>query len=231
MVPVGLVVDSLVRRYDGFKLGPISFRLAPGATLGLLGANGAGKTTLLAGIAGQGRVLSGTATWNEQPLVRGDWRCRTRISYVRDVPALYHDLTVRQTLAFVERLHDTWRAERATELLDVLRLEPGRRVGTLSRGMKAKLGLLLAVAHDVELLLLDEVTAGVDVDTRDEIQRLLRLLASERRVAVLLSSHIFDDVEQVCDGVLILRDGQVAFLGPLEERAALRDLYATFGGR
>jgi ABC-2 type transport system ATP-binding protein len=227
----GLVVDALVRRYDAFALGPISFQLAPGGTLGLLGANGAGKTTLLAGIAGQSRVHSGAATWHDRPLVRGDWRCRARISYARDVPALYDDLTVRQTLAFVAGLHDTWRAERARELLDVLQLDESRRVRTLSRGMKAKLGLLLAAAHDVELLLLDEVTAGVDVDTREEIQRLLRRLATERHVAVLLSSHIFEDVEQVCERVLILRDGQAAFLGPLQEPAALRDLYATFGGR
>ena len=101
-------------------------------------------------------------------------------------------------------------------MLELLRLEGAQRVSTLSRGMRAKLALLLAVSHGVELLLLDEVTAGVDADTRAEIQRLIRTLGRERRVGAILSSHIFEDVEHACDDVLILRAGQAVFHGPLD---------------
>jgi ABC-2 type transport system ATP-binding protein len=210
----GLLVTEVERRYPRFRLGPVSFHLPPGRALGLLGSNGAGKTTLLAGLAGQARLQSGAVAWNGQRIVRGEWRYRHQVSYVRDVPAFYGELTVRQTIAFVERLHPSWRSERATQLLDAFDLDPGKRVQALSRGMRAKLGLLLAACHDVRLLLLDEVTAGVDADTRDEIQRFLRRLVAEG-VALVVSSHIFEDIEHVSDDVLILRRGVPVFSGVL----------------
>jgi len=210
----GLWVSGLERRYPKFRLGPVSFHLPPGRALGLLGSNGAGKTTLLAGLAGQARLQEGTVVWNGQPVRRGEWRYKHQVSFVRDVPAFYGELTVRQTMAFVARLHPTWRPERAGHLLDTFDLDPGQRVKALSRGMRAKLGLLLAASHGVRLLLLDEVTAGIDADTRDDIQRLLRTLVAEG-VAVLVSSHIFEDIEQVSDDILILRRGAPVFSGTM----------------
>jgi ABC-2 type transport system ATP-binding protein len=222
----GLLVTGLERRYPAFQLGPVSFHVPPGRALGLLGSNGAGKTTLLAGVAGQARLQGGAVSWNGQHIVRGEWRYRHHVGYVRDVPAFYGELTVRQTMAFVERLHSTWRSERAARLLDTFALDPGKRVLALSRGMRAKLGLLLAACHDVRLLLLDEVTAGVDADTREEIQRFLRRLAAEG-VALVVSSHIFEDIEQVCDDLLILRQGVPVFRGVLSDihESSVRDLY------
>ncbi len=212
----GLLVSRLERRFPEFQLGPVSFHLPPGRALGLLGSNGAGKTTLLAGLAGQARLHGGAVAWNGQPVQRGLWRYKYQISYVRDVPAFYGELTVRQTMAFVARLHPTWRPARAAGLLDTFALDPDKRVQALSRGMRAKLGLLLAVSHDVRLLLLDEMTAGVDADTRDDIQRFLRALVAEG-VAVLVSSHIFEDIERVSDDVLILRRGMPVFSGVLSQ--------------
>ena len=212
----GLVVSGLERRYPRFQLGPVSFQLPPGRALGLVGSNGAGKTTLLAGLAGQARLQEGTVTWNSQRVRCGEWRYKRQVSYVRDVPAFYGELTVRQTMAFVARLHPTWSPERAARLLDTFQLDPADRVRTLSRGMRAKLGLLLAASHDVRLLLLDEVTAGVDADTRDDIQRFLRTLVADG-VAVLVSSHIFEDIEQVSDDILILRRGVSVFSGTLQD--------------
>ena len=212
----GLVVSGLVRRYPRFQLGPVSFQLPPGRSLGLVGSNGAGKTTLLAGLAGQARLQEGRVTWSGQAVRCGEWRYKRQVSYVRDVPAFYGELTVRQTMAFVARLHATWSPERAAGLLDTFQLDPADRVRALSRGMRAKLGLLLAASHDVRLLLLDEVTAGVDADTRDDIQRFLRRLVAGG-VAVVVSSHIFEDIEQVSDDILILRRGVPVFSGTLQD--------------
>jgi ABC-2 type transport system ATP-binding protein len=228
----GLVASSVTRRYRGFVLGPLSFALATGRALGLLGANGAGKTTLLAVLGGQSRADGGTVRWRGERITAGRWQHRHRVSYVRDVPALYDELTVRQSVAFVARLHRSWRHERAAALLDVLCLDARARVGELSRGMKMKLGLLLGVCHDVELLLLDEVTAGVDADTRVEIQQFLRRLVRERGVSLVISSHIFDDIQAVSDDILILRDGQIAHHGAmaaLAGEAGLRELYFSRG--
>jgi ABC-2 type transport system ATP-binding protein len=211
----GLVASDVERSYDGFTLGPVSLHVPPGRALGLLGSNGAGKTTLLAGLAGQARLHGGTVAWNGEPIRHGE-----RVSFVRDVPALYGELTVRQTMTFVSRLQPTWRAERATELLELFHLEPWKLVKALSRGMKAKLGLLLAASHDAQLLLLDEVTAGVDADTRDDIQAFLRGLV-QHGVSVIVSSHIFEDIEHVGDDILILRRGIAAFGGTLADAQLL----------
>jgi len=213
----GLVVAGLEKNYGEFTLGPVSFELTRGRAMGLLGSNGAGKSTLLAGVAGQLTLSRGSVAWNAEGIARPAWRHREYVSYVRDVPVLYSELTVGQTVAFVSRLRPTWRQDRANELLDVFRLDLRKPVNALSRGMKAKLGLLLAASHDVQLLLLDEVTAGVDPDTRDDIQRFLRGLVVNHGVTVIVSSHIFEDVEQVTDDVLILRRGAPVFAGTLTQ--------------
>lgn len=210
----GLLVSGLERQYPKFRLGPVSFHLPPGRALGLLGSNGAGKTTLLAGMAGQARLHRGAVAWDGQPIRRGDWHYRYQVSYVRDIPALYGELTVAQTLSFVSRLYPNWRPDRAAQFLDTFVLDPGARVQALSRGMRAKLALLLAACHDVRLLLLDEVTAGIDADTRDEIHAFLRRLVAEG-VALVVSSHIFEDIERSADDVLILRRGLPVFSGTL----------------
>ena len=214
--PDCLVAEGLHKTYGAFTLGALSLKVPAGKAVGVIGSNGAGKTTLLAGLAGQLSFDRGTVSWAGQSVTRRAWKYKQQVSYCRDVPALYGDLTVRQTLSFVARCQPTWRVDRAQQLLDLFRLEPDKRVKELSRGMKAKLSLLLGISHDVRLLLLDEVTAGVDPDTRDEVQRSLRRLARDRGVAVVMSSHIFEDLEQVSDDVLILRNGAPAFVGSME---------------
>lgn len=200
-----------------------------GRAVGVVGANGAGKTTLLACVAGQARLDDGRVVWAGAPVRLGDWRYKARVSYVRDVPALYGELTVGQMVAFVARMHPTWDHSRARELVQRFALDPNKRVRELSRGMKAKLGLLLGVSHDVGLLLLDEVTAGVDPDTRDDIQQFLRGLVRERGVSVLISSHIFEDIEHIADDVLILRHGQGVFFGSATaDGTTVRELYFKF---
>jgi ABC-2 type transport system ATP-binding protein len=242
--PPRLVVDGLVRRYRDFQLGPLTFDVNAGRVCGLLGANGAGKTTLLACLAGQASLHQGSVAWRGRPIVRGDWRYREAVTYVRDVPALYDELTVSQMMAFAGRVYRTWNPETADQLLERFALDPRKPVKALSRGMKVKLALLLGVSHDVSLLLLDEVTAGLDPGARDDVQEFLRRVAAERGVCVMLSSHLFEDIERAADEVMILRGGQIVFRGPCLGEAArphspdqvetpaatLRDLYFTHSG-
>jgi ABC-2 type transport system ATP-binding protein len=234
-----LVVDGLVHRYRDFQLGPLTFDVGAGRVCGLLGANGAGKTTLLACVAGQASLHQGSVAWRGKPIVRGDWQYREAVTYVRDVPALYDDLTVGQMMAFARRVYRTWNPAMASELLERFALEPHKPVKALSRGMKVKLALLLGVSHDVSLLLMDEVTAGLDPGARDDVQDLLRRVAAERGVCVMLSSHLFEDIERAANELMILRDGQLVFRGRLGEAphshnqavtpaTTIRDLYFTY---
>ena len=218
MTDDGLILDGVRKVYPAFELGPLSWRLRRGVSYGLLGPNGAGKTTLLDLIALQVRATAGTIAFGKTTLRWGDQAWKARFSYVREVPALYDELTVAETLRFVSRLQTRWDADMAQRLLRRLELDPQRRIKHLSKGTTVKVGLVAALARRVEVLLLDEPSTGLDPTARASLQSVLRdLMAEHPELCVVLSSHLFDDVSRVTTEVIILRDGQLVFQRPLRE--------------
>lgn len=213
-----LALRSVCKVYPGFELGPLSLDLLPGIAMGLLGPNGAGKTTLLNVIALQSRLTAGAMTYGGVDIAWGDARWKSRISYIRETPAFYDELTIGETLRFAARIYEEWDRPFAEALMTRFGLDRSRRVGTLSKGTRVKLGLVAALAHRARLLLLDEPTAGLDPDAREDLQRALRDLLRERPdVSILLSSHIFEDLDAVADSVTIIRNGRLVFECSREE--------------
>lgn len=222
----GLVVNGLIKRYEGFQLGPITLDLPPGVVVGLLGPNGAGKTTLLGCLGGQTRATAGTVRWDDHHVSRDSWALRERFGIVREIPALYEELTPYRLLRFAERIYERWDAAFAAAWADRLHVPMRKQIGTLSKGMRVKVGLLIALAHRAELFLLDEATSGLDVESRAELQDLVRSLAAEHGHLVVLSSHVLEDVELAATHVLILREGQITLNCPLSQLDdSLRDVY------
>ena len=222
-----LELDALRRVFPGFELGPVSLRLRPGQVYGLLGPNGAGKTTLLNLITLQLKATGGALRHQGEPIRWGDNRWKARLSYIRETPSFYDELTVAQTLALASRLYDRWEPLLADTLVGTLRLRPHQPVGQLSKGTKLKLGIVAALAHRADLLILDEPTAGLDPTARADLQRTLRdLIQDHPALCVLLSSHIFEDLEEAATDVLILRRGHLVLHATVD---ALRDstLYRT----
>jgi ABC-2 type transport system ATP-binding protein len=218
----GLVLNGVEKRFPGFQLGPVTMSLRPGLAYGLLGPNGAGKTTLLNLIALQLRASAGTLSFEGAPLVWGDDGWKSRFSYIRETPAFYDELSVSTTLALAARLYDRWDAGFAVQLVERLGLDGRKAVGRLSKGNKVKLGLVVALAHHADVLMLDEPTAGLDPDARAELQVILRGLMTERPgLVLLLSSHIFEDIERVADEILIVRDGRIVFQETLQTLRAM----------
>jgi ABC-2 type transport system ATP-binding protein len=216
----GLTLKAVERHFPGFRLGPISVRLAQGAVYGLLGPNGAGKTTLLNSITLQLKLTSGEMFYDGAPIVWGDSAWKLRWSYIRETPAFYDELTVAGTLCLAAHLYEAWDEPLARALFGRFGLDARKKVGTLSKGSKVKLGIVTALAHHAELLVLDEPTSGLDPTARAELQALLReLRKAEPRLCIVLSSHIFDVIEQVADEVLILQNGKLMFQGSLREIA------------
>jgi ABC-2 type transport system ATP-binding protein len=209
----------------------LSLRVARGSTFGLIGPNGAGKTTtikmlmgMLSATAGQARVL-GIDVFAEPT------RAKQRVGYVPETHHVYRWMRVEDVLGFCRSLYESWNDETCRQMLDLFALDARKKVKHLSKGMLAKLSLLLAVSHDPEVLVLDEPMAGLDPIVREEfLDGVLRTIC-ERGQTVLFSTHTLDDVQRLADTVGILYDGRLLVHRKIDEllsttkrvRATLRD--------
>lgn len=203
----------------------LSFDVRRGEVFGLLGPNGSGKSTTLKMVVGLLRPTSGTLT-----VLGGspkDVPRKARLGYLPEVSPLYPYLTAEETLHFFGRLFKLPPAERkrrAEELLEMTGLQPARRrpVGEFSKGMARRLGLAQALINDPDLVILDEPTSGLDPLGCRQIKDLILTLA-RRGKAVLLSSHLLADVEDVCDRIAILFNGRLRAIGSMQELLERRE--------
>ncbi|MFT5051159.1 MAG: ABC-2 type transport system ATP-binding protein [Chlamydiales bacterium] len=215
---------------DQLALSDLSLDIRPGEVLGLLGPNGAGKTTTVRLLCGLIEADCGTIEIAGHDVARSPMEARRSIGFVPDGAPLYTNLSARQHLNLVGRLHGMQDSEIQSEgerLLDALDLA-GREddpLGTFSRGMRQKAALACALLHRPALLILDEPLSGLDAPTAAVMKEVLRGWTEGGR-SVLYTSHLLDIVERVCDRMAILTGGQLAGLGTLEE---LRELAGEDG--
>jgi ABC-2 type transport system ATP-binding protein len=194
-----------------------------GSISGFLGPNGAGKSTTIRVLLGLLRAQSGTVR-----LLGGDpWddavSLHRRIAYVPGDVTLWPNLTGGQAIDFLARLRDGNNSKRRAELIERFELDPDKKARTYSKGNRQKVAIVAAFSSDVELYILDEPTSGLDPLMEKAFQQCVREVA-ERGAAVLLSSHILAEVEQLCDTVTIIRAGRSVRSGRLED---LRHLMRT----
>jgi len=203
---------QLAKRFGGrAAIEDVSLGVARGEVVGFLGPNGAGKTTTLRILAGVFPPTRGQALIDGHDVVRAPLAARRRLGYAPERPALHLEMTVAGLLDFAAGMKDVGGARaRRTAVEDalaraVLGEVAARRIGALSKGVRQRLGLALALVGDPPALLLDEPTAGLDPEQSADMRRLIRGLGTER--AVLVSSHALAEVEALCDRVVILRRG------------------------
>lgn len=214
-------VRHLTRYYGEFAaLDDVSFSVAEGRIVGLLGLNGAGKSTTLKILAGLIPPSSGTVTLDGVDLVAEPERLRSRIGYLPEDPPLYVDMRIEDFVRYIGRLKgmSADRVEaRLDEVLATADLLDRRKqvIGTLSHGYRKRVGIAQAIIHDPRLVILDEPISGLDPVQIVEMRKVIRRLAAGR--AVIVSSHILSEVEQTCDWLLVLRDGQLVAQGTEEE--------------
>jgi ABC-2 type transport system ATP-binding protein len=197
-----------------------TFEIRRGVT-GLLGSNGAGKTTLLGMILGLHAPDAGRLqVLGEDPRSAGP-AIRSRIGYSPEHHVLPPDLRAHDLVAYIARVHGLPAREAVTRASDALWQvglgeERYRAIGTMSTGQRQRVKLAQAIAHDPDLVLLDEPTDGLDPVQREEILALIRRIGTEYGIDIVLSSHLLDEVERICDSVVILGDGQVRASGAID---------------
>lgn len=190
----------------------VSFAIGVGEIVGFLGPNGAGKTTTLRMLTGFLPPTSGSARVAGFDVLTQSMQVRARIGYLPETVPLYRDLTVSAYLDFVGVLKGVARAERtrrASEVVDACGIGEvrARRIGSLSRGFRQRVGLAQALLNDPDVLFLDEPTVGLDPQQIVEIRELIRSLAGRR--TVILSTHILPEVNLLCQRVLIIHRGRL----------------------
>jgi ABC-2 type transport system ATP-binding protein len=187
-----------------------------GGVYGLVGANGAGKTTLIKHILGLLRAESGSVRVFDRDPVADPAGVLSRIGYLSEENDLPGWMRVDELMRYSRAFYPGWDDAYADELRQAFTLDPSAKIKSLSRGQKARAGLLIALAYRPELLVLDEPSSGLDpIVRRDILGAIIRTIADEGRT-VLFSSHLLEEVEQVADHVTMIDHGRIVLSAPLQ---------------
>ena len=215
-------VQDLTKRYNGTAVVKgVSFSVARGEIFGLLGPNGAGKTTTILMLLGLSDISSGRARVLGYDPAREPLAVKRRVGYLPDQVGFYDNLTAAENLRYAARLMGIERGEREGKiraslahvgLADVM----DQRVGTFSRGMRQRLGLAEILIKDAQIAILDEPTSGLDPQATVELLNIIREL-KHQGVSVLLSSHLLERVQSVCDRVALFNQGNIALMGTVPD--------------
>jgi ABC-2 type transport system ATP-binding protein len=198
-------------------LSDVSLAIRRGGVFGLIGNNGAGKTTLIKHILGMFKAQSGTVRVFGHDPVQNPVGTLGRIGYLSEDRDLPDWMRVGELMRYTQAFFPTWDEAFAEELREMFDLDAQAKIKELSRGQRARAGLLAALAHRPELLVLDEPSSGLDpIVRRDILSAIIRTIADEGRT-VLFSSHLLDEVERVADEVAIIHQGRILLAATMDE--------------
>jgi ABC-2 type transport system ATP-binding protein len=214
--------DGLTKRYNGAAaVDHVSFQVSRGEIFGLLGPNGAGKTTTILMLLGLTELSEGKARVLGHDPEREPLAVKRRVGYLPDSVGFYDHMTAAENLRYTARLMGMREAEREDRIAAALRRVEltevaDHRVGTFSRGMRQRLGLAEILMKEAAVAILDEPTSGLDPQATLELLDMIRALKREG-VSVLLSSHLLDRVQSVCDRVALFQAGKIVLIGTVAE--------------
>jgi ABC-2 type transport system ATP-binding protein len=208
---MSITVSNLTKKYgEQIAVNNISFSVPKGAIVGFLGPNGAGKSTTMKMITGYLASDDGQIQVAGIPVAQNNTATKAKIGYLPEANPLYYDMYIREYLQFVAQVHAVQNIPKAIDnaIQTVgLQVEAHKKIGQLSKGYKQRVGLAAALIHEPEILILDEPTSGLDPNQIIEIRNVIKTLAQNK--TVLFSSHILQEVEAICDSVIIINKGNI----------------------
>lgn len=223
-------VRNLVKRYGNFlALNDVTFNVKKGESFALLGPNGAGKTTFVRILSGQVKPTSGEVRVFGENTREFSKNVKKRLGVISHNTFLYDDLSAWENLGFYGRLYGVESLDRRIkEILSKMNLyeRADDLVRNFSRGMKQRLAIARALLHSPDLVILDEPTAGLDIQSRMELFRLINAIKAENRT-IVFTTHNLDEVYGVCDVVAIMNKGQVLEITEVKESLDLKEYYLS----
>lgn len=216
---MSIQVNELVKNFGAqCAVNHLSFSVKRGEIVGFLGPNGAGKSTTMKMITGFIEPDGGSVEVCGIPVTTSTIQTKKQIGYLPESNALYTDMYVREYLHFVAGLHQLKEPKKAVEdvIISVgLQIESHKKIGQLSKGYKQRVGLAAAIIHNPPVLILDEPTSGLDPNQILEIREVIRNLGKEK--TILFSSHIMQEVEALCERVLVINQGKLMADGKIQD--------------
>ena len=230
---MSIEVKGLLKQYGEQKaVNQISFAVNKGEIVGFLGPNGAGKSTTMKMITGYLQPDAGDVSVSGIDVKKDPLSAKKKIGYLPESNALYYEMYVREYLYFIADVHEVKnKKQRIEEVIQLTGLTPEskKRVGQLSKGYKQRVGLAAALLHDPEVLILDEPTSGLDPNQIIEIRNVIKEQGKNK--LVLFSSHILQEVEALCDRVIIINKGKIVAddkLQNLQQRSTMNIVRVSF---
>lgn len=230
---MSIVVTELVKIYGEQKaVNKISFSIQKGEIVGFLGPNGAGKSTTMKIITGYLTPDSGVAIVNDIHVAKDPIAAKKKIGYLAEANPLYFDMYVKEYLDFIAGIHQVKdKKQRISQVIELtgLMVEQKKKIGQLSKGYKQRTGLAAALIHNPEVLILDEPTSGLDPNQIVEIRNVIKQQGQNK--TVLFSSHILQEVQAICDRVIIINKGTLVAddtLSNLQQRGTTDIINVTF---
>jgi len=213
---MSIAVESVSKSYgEQLALNEVSFTAKKGEIIGFLGPNGAGKSTMMKILTGYISPNTGEVSVADVDVLVEATLAQKKIGYLPEQNPLYKDMYVREYLKFRAGIFkvDKSRVEEVIELVG-LTPEVGKKIGQLSKGYQQRVGIAAAILHDPEVLILDEPTTGLDPNQLEEIRTLIRTLGKDK--TILFSTHIMQEVEAICDRVIIIKKGKLLLDEPIK---------------
>ena len=222
-----LTVSGLNKSYGDFSLQDVTFSLPEGCITGFIGVNGAGKTTTLRTILGLTARSSGNIRFFGRDFDQNERQIKDRIGIVLGDGCFYEELTLSEMKSIIASAYSSWSEQDFKRYMELFSLDPKQKINTLSKGMRMKYALALALSHHAELLIMDEPTSGLDPLVRSQLLKTLVEYMKNGGKGVFFSTHITSDLDKIADTLIMIDNGRIVFQ---EDKDALLDTYRIVKG-
>ena len=218
---MSIEVQKLSKKYqEQLAIDDISFKVSSGEIVGFLGPNGAGKSTTMKIISCFIKPTSGDVLVDGVSIDKDELSVKSKIGYLPEHNPLYEDMYVRESISFIAQMHKIKNIKVAVQgVIEKVGLvkEAHKKIGQLSKGYKQRVGIAQAIVHDPKVLILDEPTSGLDPNQLEDIRALIKELGKNK--TVILSTHIMQEVESICDRIVVIKNGSIVADKYLEQNS------------